>query len=113
MEKVIDMTFLTSFTSGNPEKIKKYVSMFLSYCPSQLDAMKEHVESQNFDQLRATAHALKPQITYMGIKAGEELIKSIENMAANKIEVEKLPDMVGNFRVICEKAMEELKKEIA
>jgi HPt (histidine-containing phosphotransfer) domain-containing protein len=113
MDRVTDMTFLTSFTGGNPDKIKKYVSMFLNYCPTQLAAMKTQLDSGNYDQLRGTAHALKPQITYMGIKGGENLIKSIEDLAGNKKDVEKLPTMLGDFTVICEKAMEELKKDIA
>lgn len=113
MDRVTDMTFLNSFTGGNPDKVKKYVTMFLNYCPSQLSAMKTQLDSGNYDQLRATAHALKPQITYMGIKGGEDLIKSIENLAGTKTDVERLPDMLGNFTVICEKAMDELKKDIA
>jgi HPt (histidine-containing phosphotransfer) domain-containing protein len=113
MAQTTDMTFLKSFTGGNPEKIKKYISMFLNYCPSQLDTMKEQLDSQNYDGLRGTAHALKPQITYMGIKQGEDLIKKIEQLAGSKSEVEKLPEMLGNFKEICEQAMEELKVEIA
>ena len=77
MTKTVDLTFLNSFTGGNPEKIKKYISMFLNYCPGQLTTMQEQLTSQNYDGLRVTAHALKPQITYMGIQSGEELIKKI------------------------------------
>lgn len=113
MDRITDMTFLTSFTGGNPDKMKKYISMFLNYCPTQLSAMKTQLDGGNYDQLRATAHALKPQITYMGIKPGEELIKAIEHHAGSKTEVEKLPEMLSRFQGICEKAVEELKKDIA
>jgi HPt (histidine-containing phosphotransfer) domain-containing protein len=113
MDRLTNLTFLNSFTGGNPEKIKKYISMFLTYCPGQLATMKEQLASGNYDGLRGTAHALKPQITYMGIQGGEDLIKKIESMAGAKSEVEKLPDMLGNFSTICEKAMTELKEEIS
>ncbi|HQW23930.1 MAG TPA: Hpt domain-containing protein [Bacteroidia bacterium] len=113
MERTTDMTFLKSFTGGNPDKMKKYISMFLSYCPGQIQTMKDQLEAQNYDGLRGTAHALKPQITYMGIKGGEDLIKGIENLAGTKSNVEKLPEMLGNFQTICTSAMEELKQEIA
>jgi HPt (histidine-containing phosphotransfer) domain-containing protein len=113
MERKTDMTFLTSFTGGNPDKMKKYITMFLNYCPGQLTLMKDQLASQNFDGLRGTAHALKPQITYMGIKEGESLIKSIEHNAGTKTDVDKLPEMLGNFESICASAIEELKKEIA
>ena len=113
MTKSINLTFLNSFTGGNPEKIKKYITMFLNHCPSQLVTMKEQLSLANYDGLRGTAHALKPQITYMGIQSGEELIKKIEQMAGSKTEVEKLPEIFNNFNSICEQAMIELKEEIA
>ena len=112
MAKSIDLTFLNSFTGGNQEKKKKYINMFLSYCPGQLTIMNEHLTSGNYDGLRATAHALKPQIIYMGIQGGEDLIKKIENMAGTRTEVEKLPEMLKNFTNLSEDAIKELKAEI-
>lgn len=113
MTKTIDLTFLNTFTGGNPDKIKKYISMFLNYCPGQLEEMKNQLEAGNYDGLRGTAHALKPQITYMGISEGEELIKKIENLAGTKTDVGTLPGMLDNFHKICDQAIVELKMEIA
>lgn len=108
-----DLTFLRTFTGGNPDKIKKYVNMFLQLCPGQLDVMGTQLQEQNYNGLRGTAHALKPQITYMGIRKGEDLVKAIEHHAGNQVEVEKLPEMLKEFREVCTAAMEELKQEIA
>jgi HPt (histidine-containing phosphotransfer) domain-containing protein len=112
MSKSIDLAFLTSFTGGNSDKMKKYINMFLGFCPGQLKTMKEHLEAGNYDGLRGSAHALKPQITYMGIKAGEDLVKKIESNASSKTDVEKLPEMLSTFTSICEQAMAELKEEV-
>ncbi|MBP6334469.1 MAG: Hpt domain-containing protein [Bacteroidia bacterium] len=112
MQKETDLTFLESFTGGNPEKMKKYMNMFIQMCPGQLNLMSTHLKSENYDQLRAAAHSLKPQITYMGIKRGEPLVKSIEQMAAAKSDVEKLPAMLDEFSNICNLAVEELKQQV-
>jgi HPt (histidine-containing phosphotransfer) domain-containing protein len=112
MTKTINLTFLNSFTGGNPEKVKKYISMFLGYCPGQLATMNDQLNAGNYDGLRGTAHALKPQITYMGIQGGDELIKKIEHMAGTKTDVEKLPELFSTFRSLCEQAMIELKEEV-
>ncbi len=40
MDRLTDMTFLKSFTGGNPYKIKKYISLFIYNCPGQLKIMK-------------------------------------------------------------------------
>ena len=112
MTKTIDLTFLNTFTSGNPEKIKKYILMFLNYCPGQLILMREQLNTSNYDGLRGTAHSLKPQITYMGILDGEPLVKKIESIAASKTEVNILPELLNNFQKVCEQAIVELKEEI-
>ena len=106
----IDLTFLQSFTGGSKEKMAKYIGIFLQMCPSQLELMKTHLSAGNYDSLRGTAHALKPQITYMGIKSGEDLVKKIERHAAERIDVENLPQLVDEFTVICNQAMIELKE---
>ncbi|MCX6274925.1 MAG: Hpt domain-containing protein [Bacteroidetes bacterium] len=108
----IDLTFLQSFTGGNKDKIAKYIGIFLQMCPGQLELMRTHLASGNYDSVRGTAHALKPQITYMGIKAGEDMIKKIERHAAEKIDVESLPKMLEEFTVLCNQAMVELKAAI-
>lgn len=112
MSKTVDLAFLTSFTGGNSDKMKKYITMFLNFCPGQLKTMKSHLEAGDYDALRGAAHALKPQITYMGIKGGEELVKKIETNAGTKTEVEKLPEMLSNFTTICEEAMTILQEEV-
>ncbi len=108
--ETIDLTFLQSFTGGSKEKMAKYIGIFLQMCPAQLEAMKKHLDEADYDSLRATAHSLKPQITYMGIKGGEEKIKKIEKHAAEKFEVEELPQMVTEFISLCGFAMVELKE---
>lgn len=108
----IDLTFLQSFTGGSKEKMAKYIGIFLQMCPGQLELMKSHLAAGNYDGVRGTAHALKPQITYMGIKSGEDLIKKIERHAAEKLDVENLPSMLEEFTALCNQAMTELKASL-
>jgi HPt (histidine-containing phosphotransfer) domain-containing protein len=108
----IDLTFLQSFTGGSKEKMAKYIGIFLQMAPGQLDLMKQHLTAGNYDGLRGTAHALKPQITYMGIKSGEDLVKKIERQAADKVDVESLPGMLDEFTALCNQAMAELKASL-
>lgn len=113
MSNTVDLTFLQGFTGGNQDKMKKYIQLFLQLCPKSLAEMHKHIEQQDYDALRATAHAIKPQITYMGIKSGEPLVKAIEQYAGAKTELEKLPQMVNDFDTACRAAMKELEAAIA
>jgi HPt (histidine-containing phosphotransfer) domain-containing protein len=110
MGTLTDMTFLTSFTGGNKEKMNKYINIFLQVYPSQLSEMKKHLEGADYDRLRAVAHSLKPQITYMGIQGGPELIQKIEKNAGERVEVEQLPAVLDEFQTVCDKAVVELKQ---
>lgn len=112
MSTTVDLTFLKGFTSGNQEKIKKYIGMFLQLCPNSLAAMKAALDNSDYDALRASAHSLKPQITYMGIKAGEPLVKTIEEHASSRTETEQLPVLFAQFDAICRQAMIELAAEM-
>jgi HPt (histidine-containing phosphotransfer) domain-containing protein len=110
MEGLADMTFLQSFTGGNKEKVNKYINIFLQIYPKNMEDMKNHLSNAEYDRLRAVAHSLKPQITYMGIKGGAELIQKIEKNAGEKIDVENLPSLLDEFQSLCDKAVVELKQ---
>ena len=110
--ELIDLTFLQSFTGGNKEKIAKYVNLFLQACPEQLGRMKEKLAEKDYPGLRAAAHTLKPQVIYMGMKKGEQMVKEIESMAGEQRNVEQLPGLMAEFDSHCNAAIEELKKHV-
>jgi len=107
-QKITDMTFLSSFAGGDTVRMKKYVGMFLQIAPQQLEKIRNALNSSDWDGVRSNAHSLKPQITYMGIKGGESLIKQIENDAASRTNVEAIPAMFSQLEELCNKAIVEL-----
>ena len=107
-QKITDMTFLTSFAGGDTTRMKKYVGMFLQIAPQQMEKIKTALAASDWDSVRANAHSLKPQITYMGIQGGEALIKQIENDAASRTNVEAIPAMFTQLEELCGKAIVEL-----
>jgi HPt (histidine-containing phosphotransfer) domain-containing protein len=107
-QKITDMTFLTTFAGGDTGRMKKYVGMFLQIAPSQLEKIKSCMNSADWDGVRANAHSLKPQISYMGIKGGDVIIKQIENDAASRTNVENIPAMFSQIEELCSKAIVEL-----
>jgi|SRR6185436_12525050 len=110
MFEIIDLTFLNSFTGGNAEKNSKYIKMFLVNAPSLMNSIEENLKKEDWASLKSSAHSLKPQISYMGIKSAEELIKTIERDASEKINLENISDKVSSLRNILEKAFPELQK---
>lgn len=110
MNEIINLDFLKTFASGNTEKMNKYINMFLQHAPVLVKSIEENLSAQDWSALRSSAHSLKPQISYMGIKSAEELIKAIERNAGDKTNLENLPSQVDTLKGILEKAYPELKK---
>jgi HPt (histidine-containing phosphotransfer) domain-containing protein len=110
---MIDLTFLKEFTGANPDKMKKYINMFLQSAPSHLAKMQESLVAGDYETVKITAHSLKPQMSYMGIKSQEQAIKDIESYAGNRSHLDELPAMVVEFKVAVEQAMVALQMELA
>ncbi len=110
MYEIIDLTFLNSFTGGNREKNAKYIKMFLQNAPSLIGSIEENLKKEDWASMKSSAHSLKPQISYMGIKSAEELIKTIEHDAGEKTNLENISDKITSLKNILEKAYPELQK---
>jgi HPt (histidine-containing phosphotransfer) domain-containing protein len=108
-----DLTFLTSFAGGNKEKISKYVNLFLRHAPAMVGQIEQHLASKDYAALRTAAHALKPQISYMGITSAEGLIKEIEANAGEQKNLDALPGQVEKLKGILSEAYPELQQAVA
>lgn len=112
MEAITNLDFLRSFTNGDAEKIKKYVNMFLTRAPEQLQELKQYTDDKNWEEVRIVAHSLKPQMGYMGIKSLEQDLRTIEDYAGEKVRLEQLPGLVYHIEVSLNQAFDELRAHL-
>lgn len=85
---MVDFTFLKKFTKDNPQKMKRYISLYLDVAPKTFEEMKRNLDSEDWEQLRINAHSLKPQADFMGIGSlKDELIKIEEAVKTKNIDV--------------------------
>jgi HPt (histidine-containing phosphotransfer) domain-containing protein len=108
---IIDLTFLRGFTKNDTERMKKYIGMFLQHAPVMMQNIEKAFAEKNWSAVKASAHSLKPQITYMGIKNAEDLIRSIENNGAASIE-EGTQEMIAQLKSILNTAYPALRNEM-
>lgn len=86
---MIDLSFLKKFTKDDPQKMKRYISLYLDVAPKTFAEMQRNLNDGDWEQLRINAHSLKPQADFMGIHSlKEELIKIEEAIK------------IGNYAVI-------------
>lgn len=77
-EAQTNLGFLESFTGNDTVRMRKYISMFLSAAPAQAETIRTALAGADHEQVRASAHSLRPQMGYMGAKKGEHLLKRLE-----------------------------------
>lgn len=98
MSQLTDLSYLRSLTGGANDKMIKYIRMFLTGAPISMQQMDLYHVSKDYSGLRQTAHALKPQLGYFGAKGSEELVKEIERLSGEQIDVDRIPALLENFR---------------
>ena len=85
---MVDLTFLKKFTKDDPQKMKRYISLYLDVAPKTFEEMQRNLKDGDWEQLRINAHSLKPQTDFMGISSlKEELIKIEEAVKLGHFDV--------------------------
>ena len=113
MSKLTDLTYLKSVCDGDQAFMTEMIETFLQGTPELIDQLKVACLNQNWAEVGAVAHKVKPSITFMGIASMKELILDIEHSGKDGREVEKLKGKIDAFEAGCESAFQELKNTIA
>lgn len=111
-QKVSDISFLKTFTSGKTEMMKMFINTFFKSAETSMAEMKEHLANKNYAELKKAAHSLKPQLSYMGINSLAPMIQDIEQNAADGNDEEKIKLQVEQVIAVTLQAIEELKEEL-
>ena len=111
MERLFDLTLLEQTAMGNRDFMKKMIQMFVDQTPELMNEMQQHLSENDWEQLGAKAHKLKPSIDLMGITALKQEIRNIEHFAKNKENLEILPSKLQHLTEQLNIALEQLKNE--
>ncbi|MDX1587186.1 MAG: Hpt domain-containing protein [Balneolaceae bacterium] len=82
-QQLVNLAYLEEISGGDEELIIEMIEMFLDIVPDTLSNMENLHEQKEWEDLRAQAHKLKPNMAYMGIDTGRELLQEIEKHAEN------------------------------
>ncbi len=96
--KLTDLSYLRSLTGNANDKMAKYIRMFTTGAPLSLQQIEMYSMNKDWDAVKQTAHALKPQLGYFGAKGTEELLREIERMSGDKVELDRIPEALKNLK---------------
>ncbi|MEZ5174300.1 MAG: response regulator [Bacteroidia bacterium] len=115
-DEITNLDFLKEFSSGNPDRMKKYIGLYLKLVPDNLLKITDAISQKDFEGLVKVIHSMRPHLNYMGMKkAGEwasEIESSIRNEERDLIVFEKA-GLVKEHCVISQDELREKMEKIA
>lgn len=107
---ITDPRFLISFAGNDIEKQKKYVNIFLQNAPKLVAQLVSGIENKNYESIKISAHSLKTQLNYMGVKEELSHVFELEQMATHSHKHDEIAFLIKNLQVVCDKAFTELQE---
>ena len=74
---MIDLTRLEKLLDGNEKMINRFIDIFKTQTPKQLDILTKAISNNAWEQASITAHAIKSQCKYLGLDDIAELAHRI------------------------------------
>ncbi|HLP11108.1 MAG TPA: response regulator [Flavobacteriales bacterium] len=108
--KVIDLNHLKELTKENEERIQKYIGIFLQNVPHDLEILRAAYNEKDYGAFKETAHKIKGNVAYMGIKNLTELFTSAEYGNLDKLPAGEFKVIFENIEKTCIAAIDELQE---
>ena len=107
-----DLSYLEEMGMGDNALIIEMVELFLENTPETLRRIKKHRDEENWTQLAAEAHKLKPNLSYMGLEGAKQTVIEIEKMAKSQSDLDAVEAKIDEVEIICKKAYTELQDRL-
>lgn len=96
-EKLYDLAQLREVAAGSEEFVDKMVEMFLQMTPELTERIQKGVLAEDWEEVRAASHKMKPSIDMMGITPLKTVIREIEGNAKTSSDLEQVPALLGHL----------------
>ncbi len=85
-ESLINLDNLKSISRNKPEKLKKYIDMFLKNIPIDLENLISSKNHQDWVSVKSYAHKIKGNLGYMGVTSIQKEILYLEQLDIEEID---------------------------
>ena len=106
--KVTNLDFLSKFCSGDTERMKKYIDMYLEATPENLKKISQAMKKKDFQTLKTLVHTIKPHFQYMGMIRTKERAEDIEGLLSEKNNGGLLKELINLLGEDCNHSLVEL-----
>jgi PAS domain S-box-containing protein len=109
--QLTNLEYLSQRTKSNPKLMTEIISLYLEQTTSLIDAMKNSLQRENWNELQSIAHKMIPSFSIVGISTEyEDLAKKIQEYAAGQHHTAEIPNLVLQLTEILVRACKELEE---
>ncbi len=108
-ENAFDTSYLKNISNGNRDFEVKMLKTFLDQTNTEVSKISQYLQQKEWEPLGASVHKIKPSFHLVGALETEELLNTIEDMIRKGNDLDKLPELVSNFLIMCQKIIDETK----
>ncbi len=76
--QTLDLRFLIEFCHSDKFKMSSYIKTFLESFPEDIEKINSAIEERDWIKTKKLAHALKPQLQFIGLPAFYTMIATLE-----------------------------------
>ncbi|MEO5564141.1 MAG: response regulator, partial [Chitinophagaceae bacterium] len=106
--KVINLTYIESFSDGNQELKNEMIREFVKRVPDNIDTLEKAIKERNYSTINRIAHDLKTTVHFLGLTALiGHLLQKIEELATANGTVVAITQIFNNVKSVCMQAVQE------
>ena len=109
---ITNLTYLQEFCEGDEERIKKYISLYLSALSGFEEKINTAMKTNNREEIAALMHSFKPKWMMMGMKQTNELGQKIEVLCLEQGNDEKISKHISELTQLNQRSVKELENRV-
>jgi len=108
----IDLSYLQELAEGSEEFMQRMIKAFLVQTPQLVAQLESGLAAKDWAAIRGAAHKMKPSVDFIGMHAIKSTVHDLEQFAAEKTNLEKIPALIERVKIVCANAMHELESTL-
>jgi HPt (histidine-containing phosphotransfer) domain-containing protein len=93
----LDLTYLTTNVSSEPEFIREILTVFLDSLPRDKKDLEDAIKAEIFENIKRAAHKMKSSFRSLGFAEAASQLETIENLAKNASDLDDIKKAMGDF----------------
>lgn len=93
----VDLDYIYTISDNDRDFIKEMLTTFVKITPESIDAINNALETKNWKEMARLAHKIKPSILLLGIDEFSNLIREIEKISKNEIDLNSISVKVSQL----------------